>query len=516
MKAAPTIGSLLFACALVGADAVADPAAARVQAPAAAMPALGLVAVPHAVSAEMVAGVSGTGVSGKEVSGSMEAGTESSGFESRTSAWNEFPYLRYTATFDPDVDSAEISWQGTSVNTNDLAMHVLDPVERRWGPAVAVAQPDSPGGLVSLTAQVTGIDGPVEVMIVDSPREDRSFAENNAEADGSFAEPGTYDFALQHITDTQYISQDNPSVYDDMTQWTVDNAAEYDVDYSMHTGDIIQSWIRPGRPDTQSRIEFEAASKSMELLENANLPHGVLPGNHDNLWNVAGKLVPGMHEENHALYNEYFGPDRYRDQPWWGDSFTAEDNSAHYDLIDIAGAKFLMLYIGYNPPEKVMKWAEQVLADHPDRNVVIGSHYYLDEGGEKKLMAFGDIGASSGQQIWNRLVKPFESVFLVLSGHVDGQATVVDRDVDDTGRTVVQLLADYQYFEIDGERATGFQRMLQFDIDGETLAVTTHSPTLDRYDVESFDPRRRFLPEDGEFVTDFTLRADVPRAVSAR
>ena len=130
-------------------------------------------------------------------------------------------------------------------------------------------------------------------------------------------------------------------------------------------------------------------------------------------------------------------------------------------------------------------------------------------------MAFGDIGASSGQQIWNRLVKPYESVFMVLSGHVDGQATVVDRDVDDTGRTVVQLLADYQYFEVDGERSTGFQRLLQFDIDGGSMAVTTHSPSLDAFDVESYDIKNRYGPEDGEFVTDFTLRADVPRAVIA-
>ncbi|OZF54838.1 metallophosphatase [Rhodococcus sp. 14-2470-1b] len=506
MKAAPTIGSLLLACALVGADAVADPSEIRAQAPATAVPALGLTSVPEALSADMVAGV-GDGTASVE---------ESSGSASHTSAWDEFPYLRYTASFAPGVESAVLTWNGTSVNTNDLAMHVRTPGSDSWGQAVAVARPATSGGDITLAAPVTGIDGDVEVMIIDSPRVDRSFADDNASPDGAFAEPGTYDFALQHISDTQYISRDNPTVYDDMTQWTVDNAEKYGIDYSMHTGDIIQSWISPGRPDTQSRIEFEAASESMKRLEDAGVPHGVLPGNHDNLWNVAGKLVPGMHEQNHALYNEYFGPQRYRDQPWWGDSFTAEDNSAHYDLIDIAGAKFLMLYIGYNPPEKVMKWAEQVLDDHPDRNVVIGTHYYLDEGGEKKLMAFGDIGASSGQQIWNRLVKPYESVFLVLSGHVDGQATVVDREVDDTGRTVVQLLADYQYFEVDGERATGFQRLLQFDVDGGKMAVTTHSPALNRFDVENYDPRRRFVPEDGEFVTDFTLRADVPRAVTAR
>lgn len=501
-RSLPTVGSLLLACALVGADAVADPSRLPTQVPAAAVPALGLTAEPAPITADMVAGV----LDGEEFSDSS----------SRTSGWDDYPYLRYTVTFGPDVTVAQMDWTGTSVNLNDLAMHVRAPGTESWGPAVATASPSTPGGPIELTATVANIDGTLEVMIVDSPREDRSFANDNAGPDATFATPGTYDFALQHITDTQYISRDDPGVYDDMTRWTVDNAEKYGIEYSMHTGDIIQSWISPGRPDTQSRIEFDAASEAMKVLEDAEIPHGVLPGNHDNLWNVAGKLVPGMHEQNHELYNEYFGPQRYENQPWWGDSFTPTDNSAHYDLIDIAGAKFLMLYIGYNPPEKVMQWAEQVLDEHPDRNVVIGTHYYLDEDGEKKLMAFGDIGASSGQQIWNRLVVPHDSVFLVLSGHVDGQATVVDRQIGDTDRTVVQLLADYQYFEVDGERTTGFQRLLQFDLDGGTMAVTTHSPSLDRFDVENFDPRRRFVPEDGEFVTDFTLRADVPRAVTAR
>ncbi|MBD0324759.1 MAG: metallophosphatase, partial [Aldersonia sp.] len=214
-------------------------------------------------------------------------------------------------------------------------------------------------------------------------------------------------------------------------------------------------------------------------------------------------------------YNEFFGPQRYRDQPWWGGSVSADDNSAHYDLMDIAGARFLFLYIGYNPPEHVMEWAEDVLADHPDRNVVIGTHYYLNDDGSKRMMAFGDIGASSGQQIWNRLVVPNETVFLVLTGHTDGQITVVDRNVDDTGRTVVQMLADYQNFEVNGKRSTGFQRLLQFDLDGAAVAVDTHSPNLNTHSVENYDLRHRYQPSDGEFVTDVTLRADVPRRVVA-
>lgn len=511
MKRPSALGSFALACTLLafaGSDAAAERRAPPVPRPAASIPGVGLTAVPAAISTSMVAGVSG-----RPNPTTRQVGLESSTTLMQTSGWDEYPYLRYTVSVVPGTARTTLTWSGRSVNTNDLALHAWDEATADWGPALAAAEPATPGGLVELSADVASESGTVEVLVIDSPRADRSFAETNATPDRAFADADTYDFALQHITDTQYISRDDPAVYSTMTQWTADNADELKIDYSMHTGDLIQSWISPGRPDAQARKEFEAASDSMRILEDANIAHGVLPGNHDNIWNAAGKLVPGEHEKNHALYNEYFGPQRYRDKPYWGESHTEEDNSAHYDLVDIAGAKFLMLFIGYNPPEKVMQWAERVLDDHPDRNVVIGTHYYLDEQGGKKLMGFGDIGSSSGQQIWNRLVEPNESVFLVLSGHVDGQVAVVDEDVGETDRTVVQLLADYQYFEVDGERTTGFQRLLQLDIDGGKMAVTTHSPALNSFDVHNYDPRNRYGPGDGEFVTEFTLRADVPRAV---
>ncbi|MFC9550837.1 metallophosphoesterase [Rhodococcus sp. NPDC056960] len=499
------LAAVTLAAALLGGDmvALADPEPRG----ASGLPARGLTTSVPLASAVMFAGTTGEAIPSQRI-----PGDESDGTSATSRDFDEYPYMRYEVRFPADTTGSDVTWQGRSVNLDDLAMHVWDEERQSWGEAVATAQPSAPGGPVTLTTTIEDADS-AQILVVDGPRRDRSFREANATADQQFADPSTYDFALQHISDTQYVSRDRPEVYFDMTRWTADNAAARKIAYSMHTGDLVQSWIRPGAPDSRARPEFEVADKAMATLEDAGIPYGVLPGNHDNLWNAGGRLIPGEHEKNHALYNEFFGPWRFRDQPYWGGSVTDTDNSAHYDLLDIAGAKFLMLYIGYNPPEHVLKWAEGVLADHPDRNVVIGSHYYLDEDGSLRMSGFGDIGSSAGQQIWNRLVVPFETVFLVLAGHVDGQTTVTDRKVDDTDRKVVELLADYQYFTVDGRRETGFQRLLQFDLDGGALAVTTHSPTLDSFRVEDFDPQRRYEPGDGDFVTDVELRADLPRAV---
>lgn len=511
MRAPGRVAGLLITCLtasyLVGdAVAVADPEPVAAPEPGVALgiPAIGLTSPDAIASAVMFAGVGGR----SEV-------LEFDQSFATTREFDDFPYLRYEVRFAAGVTETEITWRGSSVNLNDLALHAWDEEAQSWGEALASASPEVQGGAITLTGRITDIDGTEQLMVIDGPRSDRTFREANAEPDQQFAAPTTYDFALQHITDTQYFARDNPGVFEDMTQWTADNAAERKIAYSMHTGDLIQSWIQPGASDTRARSEFEVASDAMSNLEQAGIPYGVLPGNHDNIWNVAGRLIPGEHEKNHALYNEYFGPQRYRNEQHWGESVTETDNSAHYDLLDIAGAKFLMLYIGYNPPERVLDWAEDVLAEYPDRNVMIGSHYYLDEDGSLRMSGFGDIGGSSGQQIWNRLVVPFESVFLVLAGHVDGQTTVTDRRIAGTDRRVVELLADFQNFRVDGLRETGFQRLLQFDLDGGAMAVTTHSPTLNSFRVEDFDPQGRYGPADGDFVVDAELRADLPRAVIA-
>ncbi|ATQ30464.1 metallophosphatase [Rhodococcus ruber Chol-4] len=493
--------SLLAVAALLSGPAEVTPPAPVTSV---GIPATGLTADVPATSATMYAGVTDSADPPLPRAVGERGAPASVGDE-----FDEYPYVRYELEFPPGTESVTLRWQGRSVNLDDLALHVR--TDGSWGEPRAVARPEVPGGPIVLEARVTDVAGPLEILVIDAPRRDRSF--RDAAPDQAFADPADYDFAIQHLTDTQYLARDDTAVFRDMTTWTAQQARARKIAYAVHTGDLIQSWIRPGAPDARARTEFEVASEAMGILEAAGVPYGVLPGNHDNLWNVAGRLVPGEHERNHALYNEYFGPQRYRDRPQWGDSVTDADNSAHYDLFEIAGTPFLVLYLGYNPPEHVMHWAEGVLAAHPDRNTIVAAHYYLDEDGRLRMSGFGDIGGSSGQQIWNRLVVPHESVFMVLSGHVDGQTTVTDRPIPGSDRRVVEMLADYQYFLVDGRRATGFQRLLQFDLDGGTVAVTTHSPALDSFRVEDHDPRRRYTPEDGDFVVDVQLRAGVPRAV---
>ena len=66
------------------------------------------------------------------------------------------------------------------------------------------------------------------------------------------------------------------------------------------------------------------------------MPNSVLPGNHDNTRGV-----------DNGLFNEFFGPGRYRDADWYGGSIAPDDNCANFSTFEASGARMLMLSLPY-------------------------------------------------------------------------------------------------------------------------------------------------------------------------
>jgi len=91
---------------------------------------------------------------------------------------------------------------------------------------------------------------------------------------------------------------------------------------------------------------------------------------------------------------------------------------------------------------------------------------------------------------------------VVLSGHFHGIGKIVTENAGGIeGHDVVELLADYQEFRTHtGERATGFQRLLQIDLASSTIAVDTFSVRLEASASHTYD-YRQFRPENGQSNT---------------
>ncbi|MFS0787825.1 metallophosphoesterase [Shouchella sp. 1P09AA] len=263
-------------------------------------------------------------------------------------------------------------------------------------------------------------------------------------------------FSFVWMSDTQYYSQKYPYIYDHMTSWIAEHAKEESIKYVIHTGDIVDRM--------NNEFEWVQADVAMKKLDEANIPYGVLAGNHD----------IGHNDRNYKMFKTYFGDERFKNTKAFKDSY--KDNEAHYDTIVVNRHKLLILYLGFGWDQETLNWAEDVLSDHSDHTVILATHRYLQVDGQR---------SKDGNLLFEKLVVPHENVQLVLSGHYHGHAQRFDRlDQDGDGineRIVVQLLSDYQSYEKGGN---GFMRILTFHPNTSTVEIRTYSPYTNEHLLE--------------------------------
>ena len=409
------------------------------------------------------------------------------------------PYVRLVidgAGLDP---SAPVGWSGVTVPGDEIQLSVWTGTGWRLLESAEGAPAESPApGAVTLSGTLAEGEirgGRIDLLVQDGPRPTPTVS---TERNGELEDPSDYDLALAHITDTQYLSESYPEVYAQLVSWIADNADDRGIEFAMHTGDLVQNWVDPDQNDTRARIEFERASAIQSILDEAGVPNSVLPGNHDS--------KRGVTED---LFNEYFPPSRYANEPWFGGSIGPDDNSANFSTIDHDGTRFLMLSLPYAYGEEEIAWAEEVVAAHPDHNVVLATHEHVSPATLEvpAMRSTNSRWVSRAQELWDRVIAPNRNVVLVLSGHFHGIGSIVTEDAGGLpGHTVVELLADYQEFRTHtGERATGFFRMLQIDIDGGAIAVDTRSVRLAASWSADYD-YRQFVPDNGLDATPSNAR----------
>ena len=263
----------------------------------------------------------------------------------------------------------------------------------------------------------------------------------------------------------------------------------------MHTGDVIQNWLRGNQEPDRAELEFERASKIMKIFEDAGMPYGILPGNHDNVWGASNEM-----------FNEYFPASRYESNPWWG-GHGPDGNASNFFTVERDGAKFLFLQMGFDSSEEEIDWADKVIADHPDHNVIFSTHEYLRPEEDARSNPDNGRWTAQGDLLFERLVKPHSNVVLVFSGHLHGVRQRITERED--GTHVIETVADYQAYEEDGARDALYTRLYQFDLDSGKVAANAYSPRLQSFEPWKNDPHDLgYTPESDEFVYDADLQYD--------
>ena len=356
-----------------------------------------------------------------------------------------------------------LSWSGSANNadeTHPLTMFALNVNTNQWD---AVGTADADGNIsVEFLAENYVADGVAKVLVQcvtegtkANVYEGTVVAETATELsdwDGT-GRPESYDFSFAWITDTQYYAESFPYHFDQMNQWIVDNAEEWKIRYVFHTGDIVD--------DCDMLGEWENASSSMSIFDEAGMPYGVLGGNHD-VWAGA---------EDYGSYWKYFGEDRFADKDYYGGSY--KNNRGHYDLLTENGQDFIVIYMSWDIYEEEIDWMNEVLEQYSDRMAILAFHRYIDTSGNLDY---------TGELIQEEVVAKNSNIFAVIDGHYHGASFRIDKFDDDGDgieeRTVYQICTDYQS---DPEGGSEYIKFMYFDLENNKLYMNSYSPYRDDF-----------------------------------
>ncbi|MQY61836.1 hypothetical protein GH146_00935 [archaeon] len=262
-------------------------------------------------------------------------------------------------------------------------------------------------------------------------------------------------FTIVVLPDTQYYSNNHPWIFDNQTQWIIENKESRNIVFVTHLGDLVDHWW--------SIEEWDNANTSMSKLD-GDLPFGVLPGNHDGA-EPDGDLIN---------YNNYFGFDRFNNESWYGGAYQ-NINTNNYQLFSAGGDDYLIFHIQFNPSDDILSWASEVIDQYPSRRVIVTTHDYVHG-----YYYYSNSRSKIGENMWKKLVKPHaDQIFLVLSGHYENEVRITSLE---DGYFVHQLLSDYQDRPNGGN---GWLRIIEFSTKIEEISIKTYSPYLNKYETDS-------------------------------
>lgn len=291
--------------------------------------------------------------------------------------------------------------------------------------------------------------------------------------------PGSFTIAV--LPDTQHYSEHHPETFRAQTEWIVKNQTARNIACVLQLGDITNH---------NTPQEWDNAVAALSLLD-GKLPYFFVPGNHD----YSDK---GVCKDRTTLLNDYLPVSKYRDLPTFGGTYDKEpermENSYH--LFAVGDRKFLVLGLEFGPRQDVVRWANEVVAKHKDREAILITHAYMyfDDtrynwakhmgnqawNPHAYAVAHPQQDVMDGEELWNNLVSKHENFILTINGHVlrDGLGYLASQTPG--GRDVHQMLVNFQMRPHGGD---GWLRLLEFRPELNYVQAYDYSPTLDQHNA---------------------------------
>ena len=304
-------------------------------------------------------------------------------------------------------------------------------------------------------------------------------------------EPTDYAYSIALVGDTQLVSYFYPQVYDTYFDWLLANKDAQKIKHVLNLGDL-----------TNYNLDWEwDMIKEQWFRLNNKLDYTLVRGDHD----VLDDKVEGNGVDKDK-YDKWFDDPQYTGRFGTnGGLYRGNDGSItnSYRVVDIKAEnndginKYLIITLDKYPSDGVLSWVDSVVAQYPDRRLIMTMHCFIDNDGS--LLADNNIGDT----IWNH-IKKYNNLEMVICGHAYAWGVTWVKAVGDNGNTVNWVLVNPQGPDFDRSGATGMIAMLYFSEDGKNVQVRYYSPVLDKYYVgnHNYD---EFTEQEQPYKTDTSL-----------
>ncbi len=291
-----------------------------------------------------------------------------------------------------------------------------------------------------------------------------------------YEETENYDYTFVAVPDPQILAALYPDVYYKLFQYIADNAESQKIEYVLGLGDITNS---------NSEAEWKVARKAFDYIE-GKVPYANVLGNHDyGDWTLPYRDT--------TRYNNYFKYADHSARSDWGGAYEEGKLDNAYYCFDVGNVPYMVVCLEFLPRDGALAWANQVVAAHPERNVIVLTHGYIDGGsgniGSEPQSDYGFIinnpdPYNGGQKIWQKFISQHENIVMSLCGHTfcKDDNVIMRTDAGVNGNTVIQLCLNAQtmdeaYFDKTG---VGMLGLLRFSENGQKVALQYYSPHTNR------------------------------------
>ncbi len=273
-------------------------------------------------------------------------------------------------------------------------------------------------------------------------------------------EPVTdYAYSFAVVGDTQTLNYYYQNKLVTLYSWLASNVEAKKIKYVMGLGDIT---------DKDETYEWQLAKNLMKMLD-SSVPYSIVRGNHDSA----------------EKFNEFFPYSEYGSKV--SGSFDETMLNTYHKFV-AGNNKYLLVNLDMGPSDEVLEWANKIVSENPDHNVIVNTHVYLyhdgttlDKGDNAAASNIG--GHNDGDDIWNKFVKKHKNIVLVLSGHDPFDKIVTTQTKGENGNIVTQMLIDPQHTDKTFGGA-GLVAMLYFSEDGSHVDVEYISTAREAYYLE--------------------------------